>query len=168
MLLEAAGLAIEVRPADLDETRDPRDAPADHAVSLAVRKAAVVQEPDAIVVAADTVVHLGDTLFDKTADHDLARTTLRALSGRWHTVTTGVCVRRGADRRVIAVHTEVRLRDLDDATIDRYLATGEADDKAGSYGIQGHGGALVAELRGSYTNVVGLPLEETLALLTLG
>ena len=86
-----------------------------------------------------------------------------ALAGGWHAVTTGVCVRRGDQHHVFHVTTEVRFRALSDAEIASYLETGEADDKAGAYGIQGRGGAFVAELRGSWTNVMGLPVEETLA-----
>jgi septum formation protein len=164
-LLAAAGVEVEVRPADLDETHDPAVHPVDHALDLARRKAAAAADPDGIVLAADTVVHRDGVLFDKPRSRDDARRHLEVLSGGWHVVTTGVCVVRGADRHELAVHTEVRFRALAADEIERYLATGEADDKAGAYGIQGHGGALVAELRGSYTNVVGLPLEEVLAAL---
>ncbi|MEZ4239127.1 MAG: Maf family protein [Myxococcota bacterium] len=108
-------------------------------------------------------MHRGDAIFDKPVDRAQAAAHLRGLAGGWHQVTTGVCVRRAGGERLFTVTTEVRLRALGEAEIARYLATGEADDKAGAYGIQGLGGALVAELRGSYTNVVGLPLEETLA-----
>lgn len=167
-LLEAAGVAVDVRPANLDETRDPRIGPVDHAIGLARAKAGAVAgtaAPDTVVVAADTVVHRGDRMFDKPASRDEASAHLRALSGGWHAVTTAVCVAVGGEADVFTVTTEVRFRVLGEAEIARYLASGEADDKAGAYGIQGLGGALVAELRGSYTNVVGLPLEETLAAL---
>jgi septum formation protein len=166
-LLEAAGLAVEVRPSDVDEARDPAVAPVAHARALAEAKARVAQAAvggagEAPIVAADTVVHRGDVLFDKPRDRDEAARHLRALAGGWHEVTTAVCVVRGGASHVFEVTTAVRFRALGEAEIARYLATGEADDKAGAYGIQGQGGALVAELRGSYTNVVGLPLEETL------
>lgn len=163
-LLASAGVEVEVRPSNVDETYDPSLSPPDHAVALAASKAAAADGgDDRIVVAADTVVHQDGRLFEKPATRTEARAHLEALSGGWHMVTTGVCVRRGESEELFSVHTEVRFRTLDAATIARYLATGEADDKAGAYGIQGHGGGLVAELRGSYTNVVGLPLEETLA-----
>lgn len=164
-LLESAGLELDVRPADLDERRPPGLDPVEHALGLAERKAVAVGPAADPVVAADTVVHRDGAMFDKPRDRDEARAHLRALAGAWHRVTTGVCVVRGAAVRRFAVHTDVRFRALGEAEIARYLATGEADDKAGAYGIQGHGGALVAELRGSYTNVVGLPLEEVLAAL---
>lgn len=163
-LLESAGVLVEVHPADIDEARRPDDAPVAHALRLAAAKAAV-GPPDRVVVAADTVVHLDAAILDKPRTREEAAAHLRALAGRWHAVTTAVCVRRGDVATPFAVTTAVRFRALSAAEIDRYLETGEADDKAGAYGIQGAGGALVAELHGSYTNVVGLPLEQTLAAL---
>lgn len=167
-LLGSAGVAVEVRPSDVDETHDPAVAPRDHALNLALRKAAT-GPADRVVVAADTVVHRDDRLFDKPRDRDEARAHLRALSGVTHEVTTGVAVRRGERLHAFAVSTLVRFRALGEAEIERYLATGEADDKAGAYGIQGSALGFVAEVHGSFTNVVGLPLEETLeALRDLG
>lgn len=165
-LLAALGYAFEVRPSGIDETRRPEDAPVAHARRLAVDKAAASSAPaDAVVLAADTVVHADDAIFDKPTSRDEARAHLRALSGRWHAVTTGVCVRSAAGDDAFTVSTKVRVRALTDAEIDRYLATGDADDKAGAYGIQSGGGVFVAELVGSWTNVVGLPLEPTIAAL---
>jgi septum formation protein len=161
-LLEAAGVAFTVVPSHVDETRRPGDDPVAHARRLAELKAV---GPGGVVIAADTVVHRADTVFDKPTSRAEARHTLRLLSGGWHHVTTAVCVRAEGRANLFHVTTDVRFRSLDDAEIDRYVATGEADDKAGAYGIQGIGGALVAEIRGSYSNVVGLPLEETLAAL---
>jgi septum formation protein len=161
-LLASAGLEVEVAPSHVDETRAPGDDPITHARRLAARKADGAR---GLAVAADTVVHQGDVVFEKPTSRDEARATLAALSGSWHQVTTAVCVRGGGRSTLLHVTTDVRFRTLSTAEIDRYVATGEADDKAGAYGIQGAGGALVAELRGSYTNVVGLPLEETLAAL---
>jgi len=163
-LLEGAGMGVGVQPARLDESRRPGDAPVAHAVRLATEKAAAGAS-ERLTVAADTVVHLGADIFEKPADRREAAAHLRALAGRWHAVTTGVCVRQGARMIAFPVTTAVRFRALSEAEIARYLASGEADDKAGAYGIQGLGGALVAELHGSYTNVVGLPLEQTLAAL---
>jgi septum formation protein len=163
-LLEAVGLTLTVRATDVDESVRSQMAPEAHAMDLATRKARAAG-PHPVVVAADTVVHRDGQIFDKPESREIARAHLTALSGRWHRVTTGVCVRRGSAEQVFSVTTEVRFRDLPPAEIEAYLATGEADDKAGAYGIQGRGGALVAEIRGSYTNVVGLPLEETLGAL---
>lgn len=157
-LLEWVGYALEVRPSDIDETRHDGEDPVDYAHRLAREKAAVAPE-DRMVVAADTVVHVEGRILDKPVDHDDAKAHLRRLSGRWHEVTTGVCVRRGEQVRVFHVTTRVRFRTLSDAEIDAYVATGEADDKAGAYGIQGRAGVFVAEVRGSWTNVMGLPVE---------
>lgn len=164
-LLEWVGYAVEVHPPHIDETRDPAMDPVTHARQLAERKVATAPA-DRVALAADTVVHQGDLLFDKPADREQARAHLHALSGRWHLVTTGVAARLGPDVHAFTVTTEVRFRSLRPAEIEAYLATGEADDKAGAYGIQGRAGAFVAEVRGSWTNVVGLPLEPTLAALT--
>ncbi len=165
-LLEGAGIPLEVRPAAIDESRHPEHTPVAHAERLATEKAAASRAPaDRVVLAADTVVHLEDRIFDKSADRALAAQHLRTLAGQTHQVTTGVCVARGPEREVFHVTTLVRLRALTPADIAAYLATGEADDKAGAYGIQGRAGSFVAEVHGSWTNVVGLPLEPTLAAL---
>ncbi len=161
MLLEWAGIPVEVCPSDVDETWDPEVDPVTHARLLAAAKAALAP-PERVVLAADTVVHQGERIFEKPADRDEAFDHLRALSGGWHAVTTGVCIGQGEDSSVFSVTTEVRFRELSDDEIRRYLDTGEADDKAGAYGIQGRAGSFVGEIRGSWTNVVGLPLEEAL------
>lgn len=169
-LLTWAGWQVVVRPQDIDETWTPGTDPIEHAMALAAGKAAsaLANDPDPpLVLAADTVVHLGARIFDKPQDRDQAAAHLTALSGRTHRVTTGVCLAAG-DRPALRfqVTTEVRFRSLSAPEVAAYLETGEADDKAGAYGIQGRGGTLVAEVRGSWTNVMGLPLERTLAALT--
>ena len=118
-----------------------------------------------VALAADTVVHRGETVFDKPADREQARQTLSELSGREHHVTTAVAVRTGARIDVFHSTTEVQFRSLGRAEIDAYLATGEADDKAGAYGIQGRAAVFVSEVRGSWTNVVGLPVEACIPVL---
>lgn len=163
-LLQWAGIEVEVRPSNIDESRLAADSPIDHALRLAAGKAAVAP-PDRVVIAADTVVHLGDRIFDKPQSRAEAEAHLRALAGAWHAVTTGVCVAHHDRREHFPVTTRVRFRELGSSEIAAYLATGEADDKAGAYGIQGRGAVLVAAVEGSYTNVVGLPVEETLAAL---
>jgi septum formation protein len=160
-ILEWAGFEVLVKPADVDEEWDGVCAPPKHAVQLAERKARGI-ESDQLLVAGDTVVHLNGALFDKPRSDAEAIEHLSALSGRWHQVTTGVCVRRRQQLIRFSTTTSVRFRALSTAEIERYVATGEARDKAGAYGIQGIGGNLVAELRGSWTNVKGLPLEDTL------
>lgn len=163
-LLTLCGYALEVHPADVDESLDPSLDPIAWAAGLAARKASVAPA-DRVVLAADTVVHRGARIFDKPADRAHAVATLRALAGSWHDVTTAVHARHHERVHAFAVTTTVRFRALSDHEIARYVATGEADDKAGAYGIQGAGAALVAEVRGSWTNVMGLPVEETLAAL---
>ncbi|MFK7931088.1 MAG: nucleoside triphosphate pyrophosphatase [Myxococcota bacterium] len=168
-LLSWSGLDVIVCPQDIDETWDQTRDPVQHAEYLAAEKcrsALSHSQPDEVVLAADTVVHLDGQIFDKPTDRDEARHHLRTLSGHVHQVTTGVAIARsGTAPRVFSATTRVRFRVLSDAEIDRYVLTGEADDKAGAYAIQGQGGAFVAEVHGSWTNVMGLPLEATLAAL---
>ncbi|MEW5853715.1 MAG: Maf family protein [Myxococcota bacterium] len=166
-LLESAGLTFRVLAPDVEERRAPGEAPDAYAARLArdKRDAVAAREPGAAVLAADTVVALGDDVLEKPLDDADATRMLRALAGREHQVHTAVAVRgpRGASDVVVSV--TVRFRPLTDEEIARYVATGEPRDKAGSYGIQGLGGALVDEVHGSYTAVVGLPLRQSLELL---
>lgn len=118
------------------------------------------------MLAADTVVALGVRVLNKPKDDAQAARMLRALSGRWHEVHTGFCVRAGADVLARVVTTKVKFRALSAADIKRYIATGEGRDKAGGYAIQGIGAQLVSEVRGSYTNVIGLPIAEVLEALS--
>jgi septum formation protein len=161
-LLQAAGVALQVVPADIDETPRPDERPVDLVLRLAREKAAT-PATDAIVVAADTAVVLDDVPYAKPDDDDHARRMLRALSGRTHQVLTGWCVRRGGVVHDGVVATEVTFRVIDDGDIDRWLATGAHRDKAGAYAIQGAAAALIARVEGSLTNVIGLPLDEVLA-----
>jgi septum formation protein len=120
-----------------------------------------------IVLGADTVVVIDGDGLGKPADADAARAMLRRLRGREHLVITGVAAVDAAtmQARTAAETTQVRMAAYDDRTIEAYVATGEPFDKAGAYAIQGEGGALVAAVAGSYTNVVGLPLDATARLL---
>lgn len=159
-LLEWAGCTVVGHPEPVDEAWIDGEDPADAAERLA--RAKNVGPADEIVVSSDTVVHLQGRPFGKPTDAEDAQRMLAELSGRWHHVTTGVCIAQAGVRRSFRVTTDVRFRALSDVEIARYVATGEPMDKAGAYGIQGLGGALVAEVRGSWTNVMGLPLEATL------
>lgn len=163
-LLADAGVRFEVRPANIDERVLPGEDPRTYAKRVAREKSLAV--PGARVLAADTVVALDERVLGKPADPDEARAILGALSGRTHRVYTAVALRVGESVHERICATAVSFRVLALAEIDAYLATGEPFDKAGGYGIQGHGGALVDRVRGSYTNVIGLPLRETLALLS--
>jgi septum formation protein len=168
-LLEQLGLALEVRPTDADETVLPGEAPRDYVLRVAREKARA--SGGAVVLAADTAVVLGGEVLGKPADAGEARRMLERLSGTRHEVLTGVCVRRAAAAALAVeeldavVATTVRFARLSPAEIAWYVGTGEPLDKAGAYAIQGAGGAFVLEVSGSVSNVVGLPLAETAALL---
>ncbi len=164
-LLGALGIALEVRPAHADETPHPGEDPAAYARRVAREKARAVQGD--MVLAADTTVAVdGQILGKPTGPADAARM-LRLLSGRGHQVISAVCVRRPAVRLEFdaVVSTEVEVAPLDERAIAWYVATGEPLDKAGAYAVQGLFGAFVRAVRGSVTGVIGLPLDETLALL---
>lgn len=165
-LLEAVGLTPTIDPADVDETPRALEAPLAYALRVATDKAKRRAHP-VPVLAADTVVALDGAILGKSADPSEAKLMLERLSGRTHTVHTAVVVGAGAQLYSEVVSSLVRFRRLSLSEIDRYVLTGEPLDKAGAYGIQGAGGALVASVEGSYTNIVGLPLEETLRLLAL-
>lgn len=163
---EGTVLALRIRPADIDETpRDGEPSPA-YVARMARTKATAVTEGDALVLGADTVVVLDGAILAKPADAMENAGMIERLAGRTHQVTTAVALARGGELlEELAVTTDVRFRALGDDDARRYAATGEGLDKAGGYGIQGLGAALVSAIDGSYTNVVGLPLAETLALL---
>lgn len=164
-LLARVGLHPEVCPADVDESIRPGEAPERYACRVAEEKARSVHAA-LPVLAADTVVALDGVSLGKASTREDAASMLARLSARIHEVHTAVVLRVDATRtRSVSVTTEVRFRQLSAPEIAAYVASGEPMDKAGAYGIQGLGGALVAEVHGSYTNVVGLPLEETLELL---
>ena len=158
-LLRVIGLEPQIIPADIDETPEPGEEPPVYVRRLAREKAATPQTEHP-VIAADTVVVLDGEIVGKPVDHADGRRILRALSGRTHQVLTGVAVRLGSQIDSTVVETEVDFVDLDDADIDRYLATDEPWDKAGAYGMQGAGGLFVARIRGNPSNVIGLPLAD--------
>jgi septum formation protein len=162
-LLEQLGFRLDVRPAHTDESVHAGEAPRDYVLRVALEKARAV--PGEAVLAADTAVVLGREILGKPRDAADARRMLRALSGVAHEVLTGVCVRARGVERTAVVAAEVLLDPLSDAQVGWYVATGEPLDKAGAYAIQGIAGAFVRTLRGSVSNVVGLPLAETLELL---
>jgi septum formation protein len=168
-LLAQIGIVPDaVSPVDIDETPAPRELPGPLALRLACAKAeaAGASGGDAWVLAADTVVALGRRILGKPADESEARKFLGMLSGRRHRVYGGICIiAPGARPASRLVTTAVTFKRLERAEIDAYIATGEWRDKAGAYGIQGYAGAFVRSLNGSYFNVVGLPLYETLSLL---
>ena len=151
---------------DVEEVQ--QGAPAEVAVENAWRKAAAVSAErsgnDTAVLGVDTVVSIGARIYDKPQDPTQARATLLALSGRAHTVISGVCLIQRGRARTASTQTMVEFRELQPALIDWYLAGGEWRDRAGGYAIQGRGAALVRSVAGDYLNVVGLPLVTLLEL----
>lgn len=166
-LLTQIGVQFEVQAADIDETPHADESPVAYVERMALEKALAVAKlrPGNIVLGSDTSVISCDRILGKPRDNADAVETLRGLSGQTHQVLSAVAVVDESRQRVISVATQVRFRTLSDAEIHAYVATGEPADKAGSYGIQGLGAILVDTIEGSYSNVVGLPLTETAALL---
>lgn len=165
-VLTALGLDFDVRPPDLTEELRVGESAADAARRLAEEKAgAVGAAADELVLAADTIVALDGVLLGKPDHPDEAAEMLARLAGRAHTVVTGIALRRADDRWSTVARTEVTFRPLDGAEIESYVATGEPLDKAGAYGIQGYGAALVERIDGDFYNVMGLPIPALLELL---
>lgn len=163
--LAGLGLEFEVRPADVDETPRPGELPEPYVLRLAREKATHRSENGEVVIAADTVVALGDLrrgaeLLGKPENEEDARRMLRRLSGREHSVLTGVAVwDSGQGRLESGVETtRVRFADLDREEIAWYAGSGEPLDRAGAYAIQGLAALFVEGITGNYSNVVGLPL----------
>ena len=157
-----------ITPADVDESVPRGELPRDHALRLATEKAAAVavHEPDALVLAADTVVAVGRRILPKVEDDATLRACMKLLSGRRHRVLTGVALAApAAPIRTRLVETMIAMKRLSDEEIDYYAAHGEWRGKAGGYALQGYGEVYVRHIAGSYSNVVGLPLAETRLLL---
>jgi len=167
--LSDLSLHFTVLPADIDETPLPGESPAAFALRMAEEKAAVVARlhPASWVLAADTVVTIDGEIIGKPADAVHAVEILRQLRDRTHQVITGLALRCVQESCIVscAETTQVTFADFPDAVLTAYVRTGEPLDKAGAYGIQAGGAFLVKELRGSCSNVIGLPLDRCLALL---
>ncbi len=161
-LLSAAGIAFTVRAADVDESQQDGELPGDYVKRLAVAKASAIaklENSEALVLGADTTVVVGGEIIGKPRDTDDSARMLTLLSGGWHEVLTGVALILGDQTRVELVSTRVRFSELTPDEIAWYAASGEPDDKAGAYAIQGSGSMFVESIEGSYSNVVGLPIE---------
>jgi len=171
MLLRRAGVAFEIRPAELDERPAPGETPRETLARLARAKAEAIAEslgaPRRLVLGADTGVVLGDTLYGKPTDPADALRMLGELAGHTHEVITAVSLRESVGGRVweCAVTSRVTMRPADREELAAYVARGEPLDKAGAYAFQGEGRRLLEGVDGSQSNVIGLPMEETLALL---
>jgi len=166
-LLAGLGLRFEIIKPDIDESRRAAEDLVEYAERLSREKAEAVarmlDERPALIISADTIVMDGDELLGKPADDADARRMLRLLRGREHAVVTAFTLYRAGDApRTITGHarTAVEMRAFSEAEIDAYVATGDPLDKAGAYGIQNEDFRPVARIEGSYSNVVGLPLEE--------
>lgn len=162
-LLTLAGFEYEVVVSQCEETLPDGITPDKAVEELARQKAEDVfnRNPDCMIIAADTVVALGNTILGKPKDEEDAFNMLSSLSGKTHTVYTGVCIKSKDKTDIFHVATQVEFYELSDKEIKEYIATKEPMDKAGAYGIQGKGFVLVKGIHGDYFNVVGLPLSET-------
>jgi septum formation protein len=157
-LLRAAGISFTIRAASVDESIRPNEPPRDYVARLSREKARAVARDDELTLGADTTVVINGEIAGKPSDEEDARRMLRALSGRWHEVLTGVTLAR-ADQTLSAIaSTRVKFARLSDAEINWYVSTGEPMDKAGAYAIQGYASLFVERIEGSYSNVVGLPV----------
>lgn len=166
-LMEKAGYKFEIIPSDAPEDI-PDGLTVEQAVCLlAERKALSVlkENPDAVVLGCDTVVALDDVILGKPSDREDAKRMIRMLSGRVHQVITAVCIAESGRKETFCNVTEVEFYPLSEETVESYVSTGESDDKAGSYGIQGYGAALVRGIRGDYFSVMGLPVAQCVRVL---
>ena len=166
-LLEALGVAFTVETKPVDESVCPGEKPHDYVQRLAREKAHKVQctqpvghHPGPIIIGADTSVVIQDRILGKPEDAADARNMLRRLSGKTHHVITGLAVLQDAKTRISTVTTQVVFKPITEDVIRAYVNTGEPFDKAGAYAIQGKAQAFVESIQGSWSNVVGLPLEE--------
>ena len=170
-LLTQFGIPFEKYPSPVEEPHpDPHEDPGDHAVRSAITKVMSVVPVFSgrrFILGADTIVTQDNRILGKPVSDNDARRMLNHLSGREHCVITGIALITPEINKPVAagVSTRVRFRDLTPDEIEWYIATGECRDKAGAYGIQGSGGALIHEITGCYYNVVGLPVPRLISLL---
>jgi septum formation protein len=159
-LLTLAGFPFTVRACPVEEVRAPGENPREYVMRLAKSKAeaACQDDPDEIVLGADTTVALGDRILEKPAHPAAAKAMLRALSCREHIVLTGICLKHRGGTIVDCESTRVSFIELNEQEIEEYVASGEPMDKAGAYAIQGRASKFVDRIEGDYFNVMGLPL----------
>ena len=164
MLLEQAGVSFEVVVSGVDETVPASLSPAQTVELLAERKGKAVPplRPDKPITAADSVVSIDGLILGKPKDDQEAKATLRRLSGRTHQIFTGVCLLANGREEVFHQSTKVTFYPLTEEEIADYVALGESQGRAGAYGIEGIGVVLVQSIEGDYSNIVGLPVAETL------
>jgi len=170
-LLKQIGLDCKIFPADIDESQLLEESPVQYVTRLAREKAAActallaTEHLDYPILAADTTVALSSAVLGKPVDDDDARAMLNSLSAGIHQVHTAVALSLNGEIEVLLSSTNVEMMPLSSEQIEKYIATGDHRDKAGSYGIQGLAGAWIKRIEGSYTGVMGLPIFETAALL---
>jgi len=162
-LLRVAGFAFRVRSRPVEEVRGEKESPREYALRLARAKAEAAWSGsgdggDEVVLGADTIVVVGGQVLEKPGDAAEARRMLEALSGRSHTVITGICLRHRRGALLDSESTQVHFSELDREEIDAYVASGEPMDKAGAYAIQGLASKFIDRIEGCYFNVMGLPL----------
>lgn len=164
MLLERAGIDFEVLVSGVEEEVPEDYTPAQTVECLAERKGEAVfrLRPDAVVISADSVVSIDHMILGKPEDDEDAKATLHRLSGRTHEIFTGVCLLAEGKKEVFHNVTQVNFYPLTEEEIEEYVAMGESRGRAGSYGIEGKGVTLVQSICGDYSNIVGLPVAETL------
>lgn len=164
MLLEQAGLTFDVVVSGVDETVPEAFTPAQTVEYLAERKGEAVLSlcPDQVIIAADSVVSIDGLILGKPKDDEAAKDTLRRLSGRTHEIFTGVCLLADGKKDVFHQSTKVTFYPLTEEEIAEYVSLGESRGRAGAYGIEGIGVILVRSICGDYSNIVGLPVAETL------
>lgn len=166
-LLRAAGFDFTVRVAEVDESIEPGESPDKYVLRLAEEKALAVDIADGeVILGADTTVALGNEILGKPADGREARDMLNKLSGQCHAVYTGVCLRTENDVLVDFSRTDVWFERMGADEIEAYVASGEPFDKAGAYAIQGRASRYIPRIEGSYSNVVGLPIDLVYRLIT--
>lgn len=159
-LLSLSGFSFDVIPSKADESLNESLSPEETVKALARLKAESVfnEHRDRVVFGCDTVVYLNGEILGKPKDEVHAFAMLKRLSGKTHTVSTGVCIISKDKEICFSDTTEVTFYELSDETIKSYIATNECSDKAGAYGIQGYGSVLVKEIKGDYFSVMGLPV----------
>jgi septum formation protein len=162
---------LEIKVPDIDESEKPKEKPTVYCKRLALTKARAVsvqlgaEVKGSVIIAADTIVVLNNMVYGKPVDPKDACRILKRLSGKTHTVQTAVAMIAGSKELVFVEKTQVTFRTLSAAEIKAYVTSGESMDKAGAYAAQGLGMGLIQNIKGSYTNVVGLPLAQTLTFL---
>jgi len=168
--MDVTGLKYQVISHNVDEKVLPEEAPRDHVERLALEKATSVaaNHPDDVVIGCDTIVILnGSNILGKPQNKKEAKQMLARLAGREHTVLSSVAAvwHKKSKQRVVTVETRVRMKMLEEWELNWYIESGEYKDKAGAYAIQGKGAIFIEGIVGSHTNVIGLPLMETVMLL---